>query len=162
LFVTTQYVTEADYCDRVAILNRGQLLALGTPEEVRRQAVGGEIINLRLEEVTAHALRLLRAIPGLRHLQPLSAEQVRLTVNDASEALQQIITAFQQNAIDILNIEPYRPDFEEVFVRLMEQDKPPLTPSDETGPGRLDSLQAKGALSAREPAESTSGNSAEK
>ena len=53
LFVTTQYVTEADYCDIVAILSKGRILALGTPESIRQEAMGGEIINLTLEERSA-------------------------------------------------------------------------------------------------------------
>jgi ABC-2 type transport system ATP-binding protein len=122
LFVTTQYVTEADYCDVVAILNRGRLLALGTPEEIRRHAMGGEIINLSLPEITSQALRLLKAIPGVQHIQTISSENLKLTVDRASEALQEIVAAFQQHSIPLLNIDRYHPDFEEVFVRLMEQD----------------------------------------
>lgn len=122
LFVTTQYVTEADYCDKVAILNRGRLLALGTPEELRLLAMNGEIVNLTLLEITSRALQLLQALPMLRSIQTISTQSLRLTVENASDALQAIVTTFQQNDLLIQSIEPYRPDFEEVFVRLLEQD----------------------------------------
>lgn len=122
LFVTTQYVTEADYCDMVAILSRGRLLSLGTPEAIRHEAMGGEIINLTLDEVTAEALRILHNIPDMRDIQTVSTNNLRLTVANASEALQEIVGAFREHNIEILNIDPYRPDFEEVFVRLMERD----------------------------------------
>ncbi|MDB5078724.1 MAG: hypothetical protein JWP00_648 [Chloroflexi bacterium] len=122
LFVTTQYVTEADHCDKVAILSRGHLLALGSPEAVRRQAMGGAIINLKLDEVTAQALRLLRSIPGMKDILTVSPEQLRLIVEDSGQALKAIVNVFQQNNLDIQNIEPYRPDFEEVFVTLLEKD----------------------------------------
>src|SRR5256885_5453856 len=46
LVVTTQYVGEAEYCDRVAVLAGGRLVALATPEELRRMALGGEMIEI--------------------------------------------------------------------------------------------------------------------
>jgi ABC-2 type transport system ATP-binding protein len=122
LFVTTQYVTEADHCDKVAILSRGRLLALGTPEEVRKQAMGGGIINLKLDEVTAQTLRLLRSIPGIKNILTISPEKLRLIVEDTGQVLKEVVSCFQQNDLEIQNIEPYRPDFEEVFVRLLEND----------------------------------------
>ncbi len=120
IFVTTQYVTEADYCDVVAILNQGRLLALGTPEEIRENVMGGEIINLTLEEVTSQVIRILRGIQGIRHIQILSTEDIRLTVEKASDTLQHLVSVFQENNIPITTIEPYKPNFEEVFVQLME------------------------------------------
>ncbi len=122
LFVTTQYVTEAEYCDVVAILSQGRLLALGTPEEVRRQAMGGEIINLQMEEVTGAALKLLQSLEHISEIQTISSDKVKLTVTNSAEVLQEIIAHFQDHDIPIQRVEPYRPDFEEVFVRLMEQD----------------------------------------
>ncbi len=122
LFVTTQYVTEADYCDMVAILNRGRLLAIGTPEDIRRNAFGGEIINLSLGEINGSIVRLLKSLPDVNRVQVISSESIRLTVGDTGETLPEIINLLQQNNIEIQTIEPYRPDFEEVFVRLMETD----------------------------------------
>jgi ABC-2 type transport system ATP-binding protein len=122
LFVTTQYVTEADYCDVVAILNQGHLLELGSPEEIRYRAFGGELINLVLEEASSQAVQILRRTPGLHRLQTLSTENLRLTVENAGDALQYIVGEFNRAGINLVNIEPYRPSFEEVFVELMEND----------------------------------------
>lgn len=122
LFVTTQYVTEADYCDVVAILNRGRLVALGTPEVLRYQAFGGGIINMRLEAVTSQAINLLKSLTGIKEVTPVSSEQLRLIVIDSAGFIKEIIQTFQQHNIELTSIEPYRPDFEEVFVRLISQD----------------------------------------
>ena len=46
LFVTTQYVGEAAYCDRVGVLAEGRLIAVDTPEGLRRQAFGGEVLDV--------------------------------------------------------------------------------------------------------------------
>jgi ABC-2 type transport system ATP-binding protein len=123
LFVTTQYVTEADYCDQVAILSRGHLLAWGSPEEIRRKVIGGELVNLEVAEVTGQIIQVLRQIGGTHRIQTLSSENVRLTVDNASESLQEIISQFKEKNIVIKEISPYRPTFDEVFVQLMEQDK---------------------------------------
>ncbi len=131
IFVTTQYVTEADYCDKVAILNRGRLLSLGTPEEVRIQAMGGGIINLTLEEVTGQALRLLRAMPDIKDIFTVSPEQLRLVVEESGHTLKEIVHAFQEANIEIQNIESYRADFEEVFVRLLEKENGKVVPPGE-------------------------------
>ena len=144
LFVTTQYVTEADYCDKVAILSRGRLLSLGTPEEVRKQAMGGGIINLTLEEVTGQALRLLRAMPGIRDILTVSPEELRLVVDDSGYILREIVHAFQEANLDILNIESYRPDFEEVFVRLLERENAGLEASEKPKAGRERLLPVEG------------------
>jgi ABC-2 type transport system ATP-binding protein len=45
LFVTTQYIDEAEYCDRVGLMYDGMLIAVGRPEELRRRAFGGDIIE---------------------------------------------------------------------------------------------------------------------
>jgi len=137
LFVTTQYVTEADYCDKVAILNKGRLLSLGTPEEVRKQAMGGGIINITLEEVTGQALRLLRAMPDIKDILTVSPEQLRLVVEESGHTLKEIVRAFQEANLDIINIESYRPDFEEVFVRLLEKENgKAVVPGEVVKPGR--------------------------
>jgi ABC-2 type transport system ATP-binding protein len=60
LFVTTQYVSEAAYCDLVALLVDGKLIALDTPEELRRRAFGGEALDVStIEPLDARTLELL-------------------------------------------------------------------------------------------------------
>ncbi len=123
IFVTTQYVTEADYCDKVAILNEGQLLAFGTPDEVRHEVIGGEIVNLSLEEITHPVLSLLRQLPGILKYEIITSQSLRLTVDNSAEATKDIITSFQEHNFSIVSIEPYRPDFEEVFVKLLKNNE---------------------------------------
>jgi ABC-type uncharacterized transport system ATPase subunit len=124
IFVTTQYVTEADYCDTVAILNRGRILAIGEPEQIRRDAFGGDVVNLSLEFVSPESIEILRHVPGVTYIQFLNTQDLKLTVDEGAETVPLIIAALQDAGIGVKTIEQYRPDFEEVFVRLMEQDRP--------------------------------------
>lgn len=45
VFMTTHYLDEAEFCDRIAIMDHGQIVAMGTPEELKR-AVGGDVVTL--------------------------------------------------------------------------------------------------------------------
>jgi hypothetical protein len=121
--------------------------------------MGGGIINLKLDEVTAQTLRLLRSIPGIKNILTISPEKLRLIVEDTGQVLKEVVSCFQQNDLEIQNIEPYRPDFEEVFVRLLENDtglekdleeKEPLLP-DQSLPVSVLAHLEKGALPADFP-----------
>jgi ABC-2 type transport system ATP-binding protein len=62
LLITTQYVGEASYCDLVALMYRGRLIHVDTPEALRRKAIGGEAIMLRVNQATVR-----EAIRALQH-----------------------------------------------------------------------------------------------
>ena len=68
LFLTTQYVTEAEYCDRVALMDKGRLAAIGTPDELRRKALGGEVLDVTARGFTPASLEAVRALPGVRQV----------------------------------------------------------------------------------------------
>ena len=68
LIVTTQYVNEAESCDRVALISDGRLLALATPDELRREAVGGDIVVIETEAIFDGAV--LTGLPLVRQRPP--------------------------------------------------------------------------------------------
>src|SRR3979490_644241 len=67
LVVTTQYVGEAEYCDLVAVLARGRLIDLATPDELRRKALGGEVIEIQTAQ--AFDASCLEQLPGVREVR---------------------------------------------------------------------------------------------
>ncbi|MCP6646323.1 hypothetical protein NL493_29690, partial [Klebsiella pneumoniae] len=74
LFVTTQYVGEAELCDRVGLLSDGVLAAVGTPSELRRQAFGGETIELTLGGKPGRLGRHLDALEEVGHVVEVREE----------------------------------------------------------------------------------------
>ena len=67
LIVTTQYVNEAESCDRVALIANGRLLALATPDDLRREAVGGDIVVVETSALfDGEALASLPFVRGVR------------------------------------------------------------------------------------------------
>jgi ABC-2 type transport system ATP-binding protein len=120
LFVTTQYVTEAEYCDVVAAMKGGRMVAMGSPDVVRQVAMGGEIVNVVAEGLTRGHLAAIEAVDGVHAVKRISPDEVTVTVDDAGAATPQIMAALQANGANVVNIAEHRPNFDEVFVRLME------------------------------------------
>jgi ABC-2 type transport system ATP-binding protein len=132
LFVTTQYVSEVENCDLVGVMRDGQLIAVDTPENLRKQAYGGETVTLEtaqklpMEVVERMAdLRFVKQKP----LQMLGSNMVRLIVDDAATAIPELLTWTQSQGLNVVAIEPTRPIFEDVFVELIRQqdDQPSVT-----------------------------------
>jgi len=129
IFVTTQYVGEAEFCDRVGFLVDGRLVAVGTPEGLRRKAFGGEILQLTLAGDPGHVGDALKAVEPVSHVvevvQDDGAEEpvsrVRLISPDADEALPLVMEALE--GVDVRSVDLPKPSFDEVFFRLVQATK---------------------------------------
>jgi ABC-2 type transport system ATP-binding protein len=121
LVVTTQYVGEAEYCDTVAVLSRGRLIALASPDELRRMALGGEV----LEIVTAQAFDpvVLEGTPGVRAVKPTAPRTFLVIADDAGEATPRVLHQIGQAGVEVVSSTEYRPSFDEVFAALVAQDE---------------------------------------
>jgi ABC-2 type transport system ATP-binding protein len=121
IFVTSQYVTEAEYCDRLAILGKGRLVAVGTPEMIREQAMGGEIVEITAEGLDNRVVNVLSSLEGVRSVNRFSYDRVQLVVEQAGSAIPQVMNALADNDVEAKQVQEYRPNFDEVFVKLMEE-----------------------------------------
>jgi ABC-2 type transport system ATP-binding protein len=143
VFLTTHYLDEADeLCDRLMIMDHGQIVAEGTPRALKQQVAGDAIvITLRAADHdtapdTTHpdthpaspaaghpaspaagkAAPLLRAEPYVRELTAEDS-QVRLYVDDGGTALPQLIRLLDSNGIAIRSISMSEPTLDDVFLR---------------------------------------------
>jgi ABC-2 type transport system ATP-binding protein len=123
IVVTSQYVTEAEYCDRVAFLGRGELVALGTPDQVRQQALGGEVVEVIADGLDRRLVEQLRALEGVRGVRRVSYEELQLTVDQATAVIAPVLTVLTEGGAEVKQVQEARPNFDEVFVQLMEQSK---------------------------------------
>jgi len=110
VLVTTHLMEEAERCDRLAILNEGKLVALGTPTELK-QEIGGDVIVLDVKEPESLALRIqakfdvdVRVVGG----------QVRIEKEHAHRFVTDLVEAFP-GEIDSVSIA--KPNLEDVFIR---------------------------------------------
>ncbi|HZG64307.1 MAG TPA: ABC transporter ATP-binding protein [Rubrobacteraceae bacterium] len=126
LFVTTQYVGEAELCDRVGLLSGGALVAVGTPDELRRRAFDGELIQLVLGGDPGHLGKHLEGLENVGHVVEIRQDEeteeavsrIRLVVEDADVALPKVMEVL--NGVDMRSLDVPKPSFDEVFFRLVK------------------------------------------
>jgi ABC-2 type transport system ATP-binding protein len=116
ILVSTHYMDEAEYCNRVALIDRGRLAAIGTPGELRSHALGGVLFELACAPLGA-ALAALHAAPGVIEANVFGD---RLHVLLADAAFAKTLPSLLASAG--LRAEPPRPiapSLEDAFVRLV-------------------------------------------
>jgi ABC-2 type transport system ATP-binding protein len=119
LLVTTQYVTEAEYCDRVALIVDGQLVALDEPESLRQMVFGGDV--LQVDTARAVDPELIVDLPGVERVRQTGPRQLMVTVQDAGSLTPRIIETLGAAGIEVAGLEEHQPTFDEVFAGLVEQ-----------------------------------------
>ncbi|GAC1537466.1 MAG: hypothetical protein NVS2B7_07780 [Herpetosiphon sp.] len=127
IVVTTQYVSEVEYCDQVAVIRAGRLLMIDTPDGLRRRAFGGsDVIALTVgarDDFLAHAT--LEPLPFVKRIATYSNSPAGLLyvyVDEASRRLPEIVQALgTQPSITTKAIEEYKPPYDDVFIALMQQ-----------------------------------------
>jgi len=117
LVVTTQYVGEAEYCDEVAVLAHGRLIALAAPEDLRRMALGGEVLEIETRQ--AFDAAMLAQVPGVREVRQNAPRHFLIITDDAGEATPRVLQAIQAAGVEVLSSSEYRPSFDEVFAELV-------------------------------------------
>ncbi|MFO7540468.1 MAG: ABC transporter ATP-binding protein [Chloroflexota bacterium] len=123
LFITTQYVGEAAYCDYIGVMDKGQLLMVETPEGLRRRATGGDMSDLKLtRRLTYEERNQLEAEPFVREVLVEGENTYRVVVEDASVDIPRLITWCGERDLEIELVREYLLPFDDVFVKLIERE----------------------------------------
>jgi ABC-type multidrug transport system ATPase subunit len=102
----------------------GALIAVDTPDNLRKLAYGGDTLTLEAAEpIPAPVLERMTGLPFIQRtpLQMVSPTTVRLVVDDAKTAIPELLTWAQAQGLNVLAIEPSAPIFEDVFVELIRK-----------------------------------------
>jgi ABC-2 type transport system ATP-binding protein len=125
LFVTTQYVGEAAYCDMVGVMRAGRLIHVDTPENLRRKALGGEVIKLIVDAPhTLDAAQIFQRHPAINDVRRSRSQPglLYLYVDDAAASLPLIFSVMGEHPdITVQQADKYVPPFDDIFIQLMEQ-----------------------------------------
>ena len=121
LLVTTQYLNEAEACDRVALIADGRLIALSTPDELRREAIGGDIVEIETEE-RFDGMRL-EGLPSVHHVRQDGPRNLTVTVDDAGTATPDVVDAIAERGGVVASAREQRPSFDDVFAALVARDQ---------------------------------------
>ncbi|MFZ0419430.1 MAG: ATP-binding cassette domain-containing protein [Candidatus Sulfotelmatobacter sp.] len=116
VFVTTHYMEEAEYCNRLALIFRGQIVALGTPSELKQKSMKGELFVVECEPLGS-ALEVLQSAPDVIDAA-VFGNALHLVVRDATVAIPQVKKYLSDRSITVGRVEKIHPSLEDVFVSL--------------------------------------------
>ncbi len=119
VFLTTHYLEEADaLCHRVAIVDHGTIVALGAPDELKRQIAGDSIIlGFSDEKIATDALAVLRVHSFIKESQ-VKNDTVHIYIEHGEESLPVIMNTLHQKNFLIKTIQLSRPTLDDVFLKL--------------------------------------------
>ena len=119
VFVTTHYMEEAEYCDRLALIYQGNIVALGTPAELKTNIMKDTILDI-LCESPQDVMEHLAVLPEVREVALFGAG-LHAVVEDVPDAIQAIRRELKNREVEIERIEQVLPSMEDVFVSLIEE-----------------------------------------
>jgi len=116
VLVTTHYMDEAEYCNRLVLIFQGRIVASGSPTELKQRAMSGELLLVECEPLGV-ALDLLQQTPDVSDVA-VFGNALHVVVPDAKAAIPRIRTALSQHGARVTKMEPILPSLEDVFVSL--------------------------------------------
>lgn len=122
VFVTTHYMDEAEYCDRLVLLDRGRIVALGTPNELKTGRMKGQLLLIECEPL-GPALQLVREVPVVQDAAVFGSS-IHAVVSDADMATPVIRDFLTGHGISVARVETIPASLEDVFVSLTAAREP--------------------------------------
>ena len=114
VFLTTQYLDEADaLADRVGIINRGRLVAIGSPAELKR-AIGSDVIAVEVEGDAERAAPAVQGVPGVERVTCHGGE-LAIQVSDGAGAISPVAVALAGSGVPVRNLTLRTPTLDDVF-----------------------------------------------
>ena len=117
IFVSTHYMDEAEYCNRLALMYRGKVIALGPPADLKKGLTSHTLLQLETADLL-ETMRALEGVPGVGEVAVFGSG-LHVTVDDA-QAMARVRQALERAGIAIRRLEPIEPSMEDVFVAMIE------------------------------------------
>jgi len=119
-FINTHYMDEAELCDRLALINYGRLVAVSTPTELKKKAIGGEQVELVTADLSKTG-SILKSSALVREFS-VSDGGIQLIVDEAASAIPKLTSLLKEHGVDVLRIRQLQPSLEDVFIKLVQKD----------------------------------------
>jgi len=116
VFVTTHYMDEAEYCNRLVLIDRGRIVAMGTPTELKSHYMKGQLLQVECEPL-GPGLEALRGAPGVLDAAVFGST-LHAVVADAQAALPKVREVLEAGRMRVGRLEQIPPSLEDVFVSL--------------------------------------------
>lgn len=125
IILTTHYLYEADeLCDRIAIINKGHLVALGTPQELRNITKGMNTIELTLESISEEVIDQIKSVESVKSIERIQTDdKIKILIKylDRENINGKILTLL--NGLKILSFNQKDLTLEDVYIKLLEGSK---------------------------------------
>jgi len=118
VFVTTHYMDEAEYCDRLGLIYRGELIAAGTPEELKTQAMREAVLEVECDR-PQDAMTVVEQAAGVRQAA-LFGRALHVVVEDPALAAEAIRRDLAARGYRLDALQQITASLEDVFVSLIE------------------------------------------
>lgn len=121
VLVTTHYMEEAEYCNRLALMGKGRIIALGAPNELKTQQMKESVLDLECDDLM-NAAELLARDPMFIETA-IFGNRLHLVTLDPGEAADRARKLCEDSGISIRRLDVITPSLEDVFVTLTDQDR---------------------------------------
>ena len=117
VFVTTHYMDEAEYCDRIALMRTGEIIALDTPKNLKKKVFPEKLVEISNLDKASNVIEELKKDKNILSLLPFGS-RYHLILKDLAAHKE-----FQLKYSHLFNVKEIEPNLEDVFVRLVEGDR---------------------------------------
>lgn len=118
VFLTTHNIEEANLaCDRVAIINKGRIAAIDSPERLKKTIQSVQSVEVAFGAAVSGAKERLMEIPGVSEVRK-EGDKFRLFTEDPSRVIPALTGFAQQNNVKIISLGTFGPSLEDVFIKL--------------------------------------------
>jgi ABC-2 type transport system ATP-binding protein len=115
IFMTTHYLEEADMlCDRVAIIDRGKIIATGAPNDLK-ESLGGDIMTLSIQNGKEDVSDVIKKVPNVKEVKKQD-DTYRIKVVDGEETAPTIIDAVREQGHKVTRLSLTKPTLDEVYL----------------------------------------------
>ncbi len=118
VFVTTHYMEESEYCDRLGIIYRGEIIAMGTPRELKDEHMREAVLEIDCDRPN-EAMAVIERLPEVNEVA-LFGKGLHAVAADAAAAIPAIRSALAEGGFKTGRVERITPTLEDVFVSLIE------------------------------------------
>ena len=115
ILVTTHYMDEAEYCERVGIMRDGKLLAMDTPSKLKETVVPGDVWEVFAEPLRS-GLTALHGVDGVLRVG-LAGDHLR-TITERGKKKEELIKVLKDKGVNVSNVVAGEPTLEDVFLSL--------------------------------------------
>jgi ABC-2 type transport system ATP-binding protein len=117
MLLTTHYMEEADkLCDRIAIVDHGTLVALGTPNELKRSVPGANVVEVHFDKETASWQKRLEGLDGVTSVQAESAGFYRVLTSSGSKTTMQLVELAASLGETLTSLSVQNTTLDDVFI----------------------------------------------